>query len=152
PAERAAPADHRPRGSLPSAATARSRRRGRHGDQRRTAAPGARAAERPQVRRPVAQRAAGCGEGTGAARRVPGAHQSALARRTRRLTEPARMTPFAPETAAVFKELMAELTALDEKFSHGPVPLGDEQSVLEGYKWIFTVAQVALDVNVWADT
>ena len=31
------------------------------------------------------------------------------------------------------------------------VPLGDEQSVLEGYKWIFTIAQVALDVNVWAD-
>jgi hypothetical protein len=62
------------------------------------------------------------------------------------------MAPFALETAAVFKELMAELTALDEKFSHGPVPLGDEQSVLEGYKWIFTIAQVALDVNVWADT
>ena len=61
------------------------------------------------------------------------------------------MTPFAPETAAVFKELMAQLAALEEKLSGGPVPLGDEQSVLEGYKWIFSIAQVALDVNVWAD-
>ena len=61
------------------------------------------------------------------------------------------MTPFAPETAAVFKELMAQLAALEEKLSGGPVPLGDEQSVLEGYRWIFTIAQVALDVNVWAD-
>lgn len=61
------------------------------------------------------------------------------------------MTPFAPETAAVFKELMAELGALEETFAHGPVPLGDEQSVLESYKWIFTIVQVALDVNVWAD-
>src|SRR5262245_5305169 len=61
------------------------------------------------------------------------------------------MTPFAPETAAVFKELMAELGALEEKFAHGPVPLGDEQSVLESYNWIFSIVQVALDVNVWAD-
>src|SRR4029077_489291 len=44
-----------------------------------------------------------------------------------------------------------ELAALEEKLSGGPVPLGDEQSVLEGYKWIFIIAQVALDVNVWAD-
>jgi hypothetical protein len=55
------------------------------------------------------------------------------------------------ETSAVFKELMAELSGLDAKFFDGPIPLADEQSVLEGYKWIFSLLQVALDVNVWAD-
>jgi hypothetical protein len=61
------------------------------------------------------------------------------------------MTDRALETTAVFRELMAELTALDGKFFDGAVPLADEQSVLEGYKWIFSILRVALDVNVWAD-
>src|SRR4030095_12294251 len=60
------------------------------------------------------------------------------------------MTDRALETTAVFRELMAELTGLDGKFFDGPVPLADEQSVLEGYKWIFSILRVALDVNVWA--
>jgi hypothetical protein len=55
------------------------------------------------------------------------------------------------ETTPVFRELVAELSALEEKLLAGPVPLADEQSVLEGYKWIFSILQVALDVQVWAD-
>jgi hypothetical protein len=61
------------------------------------------------------------------------------------------MTTRTAETTAVFHELIDTLAALDLKFFEGPNALGDEQSVLEGYKWIFSILQVALDVNVWAD-
>src|SRR5262245_38748535 len=61
------------------------------------------------------------------------------------------MTARALETTAVFRELVAELSELEGKLLDGPVPLADEQSTLEGYKWIFSILQVALDVQVWAD-
>ena len=55
---------------------------------------------------------------------------------------------FGAQTGAVFRELLEEIRGLEAKLLDG---LGDEQSVLEGYRWIFSVLQVALDVNVWAD-
>ncbi|HSS12008.1 MAG TPA: DUF1214 domain-containing protein [Acidimicrobiales bacterium] len=42
-----------------------------------------------------------------------------------------------------FKGLEAKLAGL---------PADDEQSVLEGYKWMFSILEVALDAYVWADS
>lgn len=54
-------------------------------------------------------------------------------------------------TSGVFHELIDELRALEDKLFEGPnVPL-DDQGVLEGYKWIFSILQVGLDAYVWAD-
>jgi hypothetical protein len=55
------------------------------------------------------------------------------------------------ETAAVVHELLETLGTLDRRFFDGPNALTDEQSALEGYKWIFSILQVALDTQVWAD-
>ena len=57
----------------------------------------------------------------------------------------------APLTAAVFHELIDELRALEDRLHLPDVPL-DELSLLEGYKWIFTILAVGLDAHVWADT
>jgi len=54
------------------------------------------------------------------------------------------------ETTAAVQELLAELTGLDRLFLAAAPPL-DDQAALEGYKWIFSILQVALDVYVWAD-
>ena len=56
----------------------------------------------------------------------------------------------APLTAAVFHELVDELHALEGRLFLPDVPL-DELSVLEGYKWIFSVLAAGLDAQVWAD-
>src|ERR1700722_6963888 len=56
----------------------------------------------------------------------------------------------APLTAAVFHELIDELAALEGRLQLPDIPL-DELSVLEGYKWIFTILAVGLDAQVWAD-
>ena len=56
----------------------------------------------------------------------------------------------APLTAAVFHELLDELRALEGRLVLPDVPL-DELSVLEGYKWIFSILAVGLDAHVWAD-
>src|ERR1700722_12835310 len=56
----------------------------------------------------------------------------------------------APRTSAVFHELIDELRALEGRLQLPEVPL-DEASVLEGYKWIFTILAVGLDAHVWAD-
>ena len=56
----------------------------------------------------------------------------------------------APETAAAFKDLVEAISGLEERLHLPEVPL-DEQSVLEGYKWIFSILAVGLDAHVWAD-
>src|SRR5262249_59289278 len=56
------------------------------------------------------------------------------------------------ETSAVFRDLVDELRGLEAKLFDGQNAPQDEQSVLEGYKWIFSILQVAFDVYVWADT
>jgi hypothetical protein len=55
-----------------------------------------------------------------------------------------------PLTAAVFHELIDELRSLEGRLHLPDVPL-DELSLLEGYKWIFTILAVGLDAHVWAD-
>ncbi|MFI5040945.1 MAG: hypothetical protein ACHQNA_03680 [Acidimicrobiales bacterium] len=55
------------------------------------------------------------------------------------------------ETGAAFGRLLEEVRGLEAKLHEGPNAPTDEQSVLEGYKWIFSILQVALDVHVWAD-
>src|SRR6266567_2888021 len=62
------------------------------------------------------------------------------------------MQPGDFETSAVFRELIDEVRALEAKLYEGPNAPQDEQSVLEGYKWIFSILQVAFDAYVWADT
>ncbi|MFN8034491.1 MAG: DUF1214 domain-containing protein [Acidimicrobiia bacterium] len=61
------------------------------------------------------------------------------------------MTDSRPETAAAFHELLATLQGIDAKFYDGPAGPLDPPSLLEGYQWIPTILQVALDAYVWAD-
>jgi hypothetical protein len=56
----------------------------------------------------------------------------------------------APLTAAVFHELLEELGSLEERLRLPEIPL-DLPTVLEGYKWIFTILAVGLDAHLWAD-
>jgi len=51
------------------------------------------------------------------------------------------------ETKKAFDELLAEVSGLDARFEGLDTP-----SVLEGYRWIFSILQVAFDAFVWADT
>jgi len=55
------------------------------------------------------------------------------------------------ETGKVFKELIDELRALEERIVSGPNTPLDDQGLLEGYKWIFSILAVGLDAYVWAD-
>src|SRR5215218_5442244 len=61
------------------------------------------------------------------------------------------MNPSQFETSAVFGELIDEVRGLEAKLFEGPNAPRDEQSILEGYKWIFSILQVAFDVYVWGD-
>lgn len=56
------------------------------------------------------------------------------------------------ETRAVFAELIDELRNLESRLYEGPATPLDDQGVLEGYKWIFSILQVGFDAFVWADT
>jgi hypothetical protein len=51
-------------------------------------------------------------------------------------------------TGAAFDELLAEVKRIEQKLTASNL---DEQSLLEGYRWIFSVLQVGFDVYVWAD-
>jgi hypothetical protein len=55
-----------------------------------------------------------------------------------------------PLTTAAFHELLDELAALEKRLQLPDVPL-DELSLLEGYRWIFSILAVGLDAQVWAD-
>jgi uncharacterized protein DUF1214 len=54
-------------------------------------------------------------------------------------------------TSAVFHELVDQVRALEDKLFEGPNAPLDEPTILEGYKWIFSILQVGLDAHVWAD-
>ncbi|MEY2456609.1 MAG: hypothetical protein QOK06_1703, partial [Acidimicrobiaceae bacterium] len=58
----------------------------------------------------------------------------------------------ADKTAAAVKELIDLLGRLDERFTTGDRALTDEPSLLEGYRWIFSILQVGTDVFLWGDT
>lgn len=51
------------------------------------------------------------------------------------------------QTSAAFRELVDTISGLESK-----VEGLDDRSTLEGYKWIFSIVQVAFDTYVWADT
>jgi hypothetical protein len=51
------------------------------------------------------------------------------------------------ETSEAFGEVLAVLAGLEDKI----LSLEDEPSVLEGYRWIPSILQVAMDAYVWAD-
>jgi len=55
------------------------------------------------------------------------------------------------ETTDAVHELLEVLGSLESRFMEGERALDDPQSVLEGYKWMFSILQVALDTQVWAD-
>lgn len=54
-------------------------------------------------------------------------------------------------TAAAVHEFLDVLRDLEPRFREGERALTDDQAVLEGYQWMFSIAQVALDTQVWAD-
>ncbi len=58
--------------------------------------------------------------------------------------------PRSTATSSAFGELVNELFQLEARVN-GPQSELDEQSVLEGYKWIFSILSVGLDAFVWAD-
>jgi len=60
------------------------------------------------------------------------------------------MTDRSYETSTVFREIVAELGELEAKLLD-PANALDDPSVLEGYRWIFSILQVAFDAYVWAD-
>jgi len=60
--------------------------------------------------------------------------------------------PYGELTGAVFNELLDELKRLETQVVSHPEIAGDEQSVCEAYRWLFSITQVALDCFVWGDT
>ena len=59
--------------------------------------------------------------------------------------------PLAPLTRAAVRELIALLQTLDAKFEAGEHAMRDEQSMIEAYKWMFSILQVGLDAFVWGE-
>jgi Protein of unknown function (DUF1214) len=55
-------------------------------------------------------------------------------------------------TPAVVQELIEKLAGLEQVFREGERQVTDPQAVLEGYKWMFTVVEVAMKAYVWADS
>src|SRR5712692_7771860 len=55
------------------------------------------------------------------------------------------------ETSEAVQELLELVASLDTKFVEGDRAVLDDQQVLEGYKWMFSIMQVALDCYVWGD-
>lgn len=55
------------------------------------------------------------------------------------------------ECTAAFSELMDVLRAAEKTFTEGPRAVEGELSVVEGYRWITQILQVALDCYLWGD-
>lgn len=57
------------------------------------------------------------------------------------------------EVAEAYHELVELLSDFDDEFMTGPNHVADdEQLVVTGYKWIFSILQVAMDVYLWGDS
>lgn len=56
------------------------------------------------------------------------------------------------ETTAAFREVIDAMRELEDTFLRGDRAVGQDMSVIEGYRWIFSLTQVAFDCYVWADT
>ena len=61
------------------------------------------------------------------------------------------MNEHASRTAAAFHDLLDLIGRVEQRFTTGDGQLDDEQSVLEGYRWILTILAVGADVWLWAD-
>ena len=59
---------------------------------------------------------------------------------------------YGPESGATVRDLLDLIGSLHERFSSGDPALPDETSVLEAYKWIFSILNVGTDVYLWGDT
>jgi hypothetical protein len=55
------------------------------------------------------------------------------------------------QTKAAANEFLSVVNSLEAIFREGEREVTDPQSVLDGYKWIFTMAEVAMKAYVWAD-
>lgn len=55
------------------------------------------------------------------------------------------------KTAKEAEALLEVMKGLDENFFVGENALKDPAAILEGYRWMFTIVQVALDIYVWGD-
>lgn len=55
------------------------------------------------------------------------------------------------ETTTAFRELIDTMRGLEESFLAGDRAVEQDVSVVEGYRWIFSILQVAFDCYVWAD-
>lgn len=60
--------------------------------------------------------------------------------------------PYGVESGAALRDLLATINDLEARFSAGDPALPDEQSLLEGYRWILTILQVGSDVYLWGDS
>ena len=69
----------------------------------------------------------------------------------RRMSE-AEAPRYGIETAAAVRDLLDLMRSFEERFSAGDPALVDEQSVLEAYRWIFTIVDVGMQAHLWADT
>ena len=58
----------------------------------------------------------------------------------------------APLTAAVVAELVQELADMPQRFLTGDRAQTDLPTVLDGYRWMFSILAAGLDAFVWADT
>ncbi len=55
------------------------------------------------------------------------------------------------KTTKATQDLLDLMKTLDQKFLTGEHAPKDPTTVLEGYKWIFSITQVAMEVYVWGD-
>nr|MDQ3292975.1 DUF1214 domain-containing protein [Actinomycetota bacterium] len=58
----------------------------------------------------------------------------------------------APLTAAAFRDLLALLGRVDQRFTAGDGRLDDPTSVVEGYRWILSILSVGAEVWLWGDS
>ncbi len=61
------------------------------------------------------------------------------------------MSAGADETAKAFHELLETVREREAAFRDGERAVSGEASLLEGYKWAFSILRVGLDAFVWAD-
>src|ERR1041385_5894587 len=72
-------------------------------------------------------------------------------RLTRRLRAPyaCAMSDRSYHTTAAFRELLDLVRDSDQLFLTGPRAVGDEVTVVEGYRWLTEVLSVALECYLW---
>ncbi len=56
------------------------------------------------------------------------------------------------KSSEAFAELLALLKDAERSFLEGERAVGDETSVVEGYRWLTEILSVAMDCYLWADT